>query len=139
MRTLLEYGLANAVAATALALVALAIGLVVRRPAVRNALWVLVFIRLLLPPVPGFNFWVAAPLPTLAIGSWLWLRRYVSPSGAFVGAVLFVAAGPVASVGINRATTASSRSASAAVRFSSGSRAPSASVSAERAASASLA
>ena len=51
MRTLLEYGLANAVAATALALVALAVGLVVRRPAVRNALWVLVFVRLLLPPL----------------------------------------------------------------------------------------
>src|SRR5262245_12571823 len=51
MRTLVEYGLANAAAATALAIVALLIGLVVRRPAVRNALWLLVLIRLLLPPV----------------------------------------------------------------------------------------
>jgi bla regulator protein blaR1 len=51
MRTLLEYALANAAAATALALVALAVGFVVRRPAVRNALWVLVLVRLVLPPV----------------------------------------------------------------------------------------
>ena len=61
MRTLVEYGLANAAAATALALVALAVGLVVRRPAVRNALWVLVFVRLLLPPV-----WTV-PIPSLPI------------------------------------------------------------------------
>jgi beta-lactamase regulating signal transducer with metallopeptidase domain len=61
MRTLVEYGLANAAAATALALVALAVGLVVRRPAVRNALWVLVFVRLLLPPV-----WTV-PIPSLQI------------------------------------------------------------------------
>ena len=32
-------------------------------------------VRLLLPPVPGFNFWVAAPFPFMAIGGWLWLRR----------------------------------------------------------------
>jgi beta-lactamase regulating signal transducer with metallopeptidase domain len=51
MRTLLEYGLANAAAATALAVLALLVGLFVRRPAVRNAMWVLVFVRLLLPPV----------------------------------------------------------------------------------------
>jgi bla regulator protein blaR1 len=51
MRTLVEYGLANAAAATALALVAVLVGLVVRRPAVRNALWLLVLVRLVLPPV----------------------------------------------------------------------------------------
>src|SRR5262245_37100899 len=61
MRTLVEYGLANAAAATALAAVAVLVGLVVRRPAVRNALWLLVLVRLVLPPVwtvpvflPGF-------------------------------------------------------------------------------------
>lgn len=59
MRTLLEYGLANAVAATALAMLALLVGLFVRRPAVRNALWVLVFVRLVLPPL-----WTV-PLPVL--------------------------------------------------------------------------
>jgi beta-lactamase regulating signal transducer with metallopeptidase domain len=60
MRTLLEYGLANAAAATALALVAVLVGLVVKSPAVRNALWLLVFLRLLLPPV-----WTV-PLPVPA-------------------------------------------------------------------------
>jgi beta-lactamase regulating signal transducer with metallopeptidase domain len=60
MRTLVEYGLANAAAATALAVVALLVGLVVRRPAVRNALWLLVLIRLLLPPL--WNI----PVPVLA-------------------------------------------------------------------------
>src|SRR5262245_16475597 len=72
MRTLLEYGLTNAAAATALALVAVAVGLVVKSPAVRNALWVLVFIRLVLPPVwtiplpvPAIDF-DPAPAPTVA-------------------------------------------------------------------------
>ena len=51
MRTLVEYGLANAAAATVLAVIAVLVGLVIRRPAVRNALWVLVLVRLLLPPV----------------------------------------------------------------------------------------
>jgi beta-lactamase regulating signal transducer with metallopeptidase domain len=51
MRTFVEYGLANAVAATALAVLALLVGFVVRRPAIRNALWLLVFVRLLAPPV----------------------------------------------------------------------------------------
>src|SRR5262249_18046658 len=51
MRTVVEYGLANAVAATLLALMAFSVGLLVRRPAVRNALWALVLVRLLLPPV----------------------------------------------------------------------------------------
>src|SRR5437764_12075653 len=60
MRTLVEYALANAAAATALAGVALLVGLVVRRPAVRNALWLLVLVRLLLPPV-----WTV-PLPVPA-------------------------------------------------------------------------
>lgn len=51
MRSLVEYLLANAAAATLLAVVAFVVGLMVRRPAVRNALWVLVLVRLLLPPV----------------------------------------------------------------------------------------
>ena len=61
MRTLVEYGLANAAAATLLALAALLVGLVVRRPAVRNALWVLVLVRLVLPPVWTVTFTVPAP------------------------------------------------------------------------------
>ena len=64
MRTLVEYGLANAAAATLLALVALLVGLTVRRPAVRNALWVLVLVRLLLPPVWTVPITVQAPEST---------------------------------------------------------------------------
>ena len=60
MRTLVEYGLANAAAATALAVVALVVGLVIRRPAVRNALWLLVLVRLLLPPIWS----VPVPVPS---------------------------------------------------------------------------
>jgi beta-lactamase regulating signal transducer with metallopeptidase domain len=66
MRTLVEYGLANAAAATLLALAALLVGLVIRRPAVRNALWVLVLVRLVLPPVWTVTFTVPAPEPTPA-------------------------------------------------------------------------
>jgi beta-lactamase regulating signal transducer with metallopeptidase domain len=50
MRTLVEHVIANAAAATAMALAAVLIGLVVRRPAIRNALWVIVLVRLLVPP-----------------------------------------------------------------------------------------
>lgn len=56
-------------------------------------------VRLLLPPVPGFNFWIAAPFPLLALGGWLWLRRYTSAPGAFVGAALLTVAGPMLSTG----------------------------------------
>src|SRR5262245_26156869 len=59
MRTLLEYGLSNAAAATAMAVVAVLVGLAVKSPAVRNALWLLVFVRLLLPPV----WTIPLPLP----------------------------------------------------------------------------
>ncbi len=56
-------------------------------------------IRLLLPPVPGFNFWVAAPFPILAIGAWVWLRRRFSSPAAFVGAVVATFSGPILSTG----------------------------------------
>ncbi|MBM3817400.1 MAG: hypothetical protein FJW14_00085 [Acidimicrobiia bacterium] len=56
-------------------------------------------VRVALPPIPGFNFWVAAPFPVAAVGAWLWLRRYGSPASAFVGAAIFVAVGPVVSTG----------------------------------------
>lgn len=60
MQTFVEYGLANAVAATALAIFVVLVGMFIRRPAVRNALWILVFVRLLIP-----SFWTIA----LPIGS----------------------------------------------------------------------
>lgn len=60
MRTLLEYGLANVLMATLLALLVVALSTVVKRPAVRNLLWVLVLIRFVLPPV------FRVPLPSWA-------------------------------------------------------------------------
>lgn len=51
MHDLVEYTLSNALAATVLAVVAFGVSQVVRRPAVRNALWVLVLLRLLCPPI----------------------------------------------------------------------------------------
>ena len=55
--------LGNAATAAGLALVALAVGRVVRSPAVRHALWVLVLLKLVTPPL------VAVPLPVLP-ASW---------------------------------------------------------------------
>jgi beta-lactamase regulating signal transducer with metallopeptidase domain len=59
MRAIVEYGLANAATATALAVLAYVFGTLIRRPAVRNALWVIVFVRLLLPPIWNVDL----PLP----------------------------------------------------------------------------
>jgi bla regulator protein BlaR1 len=65
MRTFLEFGLANAVMATVLAVLAAGIGLFCRRPAVRHTLWLLVLLKLVTPPV--FSVPVCCPnaLPTL--------------------------------------------------------------------------
>src|SRR5262245_7420229 len=51
MASLLELGLANAVCAALLALLALAAGRWLRRPAVMHALWLLVLIKLITPPL----------------------------------------------------------------------------------------
>jgi beta-lactamase regulating signal transducer with metallopeptidase domain len=51
MQWLVEVGLSNALAAIALALVAWVVGRIGRRPAVTHALWVLVLLKLLTPPV----------------------------------------------------------------------------------------
>lgn len=56
-------------------------------------------VRLLLPDVVGFNVWIAAPFPVVAVGTWLWLRHHVSPMAACVGAAIFSLAGPVVSSG----------------------------------------
>jgi beta-lactamase regulating signal transducer with metallopeptidase domain len=56
--TLLNVGLSNAVAASALAVVAAVVGYFCRRPAVRHALWLLVLLKLVTPPV-----YVAVPRP----------------------------------------------------------------------------
>jgi hypothetical protein len=68
-------------------------------PLHQNFLLPVTLVRLLLPPVPGFNFWIAAPFPLLALGGWLWLRRYTSAPAAFVGAALLTVAGPMLSTG----------------------------------------
>jgi beta-lactamase regulating signal transducer with metallopeptidase domain len=55
--TVLQVGLSNAVAAAVLALVAVAVGAVWRRPALAHGLWLLVLLKLLTPPL------VRVPVP----------------------------------------------------------------------------
>ncbi|MCE9534322.1 MAG: hypothetical protein K8T89_24850 [Planctomycetes bacterium] len=57
MQTLLELLARNAAAATLLAGIVLALSLVIRRPAVRNALWLIVLVRLLMPPIWSVPVW----------------------------------------------------------------------------------
>src|SRR5436190_19594192 len=45
-------------------------------------------VRVLAPPVVGFNFWVAAPFPILVVGFWLWLRGRFSPAAVAAGAAI---------------------------------------------------
>jgi beta-lactamase regulating signal transducer with metallopeptidase domain len=51
MQSLLEIGLANAACAAILALVALIVGRLSRRPAIQHGLWLLVLLKLVTPPV----------------------------------------------------------------------------------------
>jgi len=51
MDRLLQFVLSNAVAAMALAVVAAGAGRVIKRPAVTRALWIVVLLKLLTPPV----------------------------------------------------------------------------------------
>jgi beta-lactamase regulating signal transducer with metallopeptidase domain len=51
VETLLHVGLSNALAASALALVAVAVGSVSRRPALAHGLWLLVLLKLVTPPL----------------------------------------------------------------------------------------
>lgn len=51
MSDLLNIAVSNAVAATVLALLVLAVGAVYRRPALRHALWLLVLLKLVTPPL----------------------------------------------------------------------------------------
>src|SRR5437660_8069198 len=62
---LFRIALSNAVAATFLALVALVIGRLFRRPAFTHALWLLVLIKLITPPLRAIEFnWPSAPEAT---------------------------------------------------------------------------
>ena len=59
MQSLIEIGLSNIAMAAALAVVAVIVGRLVRRPALTHSLWLLVLIKLITPPL----FFV--PLPFL--------------------------------------------------------------------------
>src|SRR5262245_4096329 len=59
MTALVEIGLSNVLVSAALALVAITVGLVCRRPAVTHALWLLVLLKLVTPPL----FRVSLPWP----------------------------------------------------------------------------
>jgi beta-lactamase regulating signal transducer with metallopeptidase domain len=63
--SLLHFGLANAVMATALAVMAAGLSLVCRRPALAHALWLVVLVKLLAPPLWSVAIpWpLASPLP----------------------------------------------------------------------------
>ena len=61
--TLLAVGLWNAVGATLLALVATAAGRLYRRPAVLHALWLLVLLKLLTPPLWSVDVPIPKPAP----------------------------------------------------------------------------
>jgi beta-lactamase regulating signal transducer with metallopeptidase domain len=64
MATLLEIGLINAAVATALALVAAVVGRLGHRPALTHALWLLVLLKLVTPPLWVVHLpWPAAPEP----------------------------------------------------------------------------
>jgi beta-lactamase regulating signal transducer with metallopeptidase domain len=65
MQTFLEIGLANAIMAAALALLAAGVALFCRRPAVRHTLWLLVLLKLITPPVFSVSVRCPAALLTL--------------------------------------------------------------------------
>jgi beta-lactamase regulating signal transducer with metallopeptidase domain len=66
METLLEVGLSNAAMAAALAVIATLAGLVCRRPALVHALWLLVLLKLVTPPLVSFSV-RPAPRPVEAV------------------------------------------------------------------------
>src|SRR5216683_5722208 len=62
METLVHFGLSNALAATILAVLVASVAHFCRRPALVHSLWLLVLLRLIMPPV----FAVGIPWPNLA-------------------------------------------------------------------------
>jgi prepilin-type N-terminal cleavage/methylation domain-containing protein len=56
-------------------------------------------VRLLPSDVVSFNLWVALPLPLAALGTYIFLRRYLLDEGAAVfGALVFALSGPIVSM-----------------------------------------
>jgi prepilin-type N-terminal cleavage/methylation domain-containing protein len=73
------------------------------QPAIADALNQLLMpvtlaIRLLPSDVVSFNLWVALPLPTAGIGTFLFLRTRVRESAAALGACAFALSGPMVSM-----------------------------------------
>jgi beta-lactamase regulating signal transducer with metallopeptidase domain len=69
VETLLSLGLHNALAATALAVLVAALGLFCRRPALVHGLWLLVLLKLLLPPLGAVALpWPVWPEALLGVG-----------------------------------------------------------------------
>jgi hypothetical protein len=56
-------------------------------------------VRLIGSDVAGFNFWVAAPFPLAALGSWLFFRRRFTADASALGAIAFSLSGPIVSTG----------------------------------------
>src|SRR5262245_58979236 len=69
MDSLLHIGLSNAIAACALAAVAGIVGCFCRRPAVRHALWLLVLLKLVTPPLIDIPVGQPPASPSLADAS----------------------------------------------------------------------
>jgi len=75
VETLLHLGLSNALAAAVLGLIVAAVGWVVRRPAVTHSLWLLVLLKLLMPPL-----WVITiPWPSLPAATAVPAPRAAAP------------------------------------------------------------
>jgi beta-lactamase regulating signal transducer with metallopeptidase domain len=95
MDTLLEIGLRNALLATLLALIAWVVGKLARRPALTHVLWVLVLLRLLLPPLWNIGIprpaWITTPMTAAANESELLPARDVTlPPSSEPDAVVLV-------------------------------------------------
>jgi WD40 repeat protein/beta-lactamase regulating signal transducer with metallopeptidase domain len=92
MSTLLAFGLTNAVCAAVLALLALAVSRATRRPALAHALWLLVLLKLVTPPLFGPSLPVlpadegAPPNATVAVLNELVARsQQPEPAGQLEG------------------------------------------------------
>ena len=75
MQTLLQIGLSNAAAAAGLALLACAVGLLVRKPAVTHGLWLLVLLKLVSPPLWTIPLHISGPSETATSPASLHLDR----------------------------------------------------------------
>jgi len=90
--TLLTIGLTTAVSATALGAVALVVGRYVRRPAIVHALWLVVLLKLVVPPILALHILPTAALGTapVAVPAGTTIDRSLAPTAA--GAITVLAA-----------------------------------------------